>query len=135
MSANYISYNHAPHTKSKSEKETLLRVRTEVLGELARLRELIRSEIDLEIEEGDEQITEHETAAILIAILSQKLDDIDAALAAIDTGEYSRCERCGKTIDAGRLAAKPNARYCITCQSVVEKIIHQNQMMMAKAMA
>lgn len=131
MSTHRMLTNH----KIKPEKEALHRIRAEVASELAHLRELIRSEIDLELEEGDEQITEHETAAILIAILSRKLDDIDASLAAIDAGKYSRCERCGKTIEAGRLAAKPDARYCITCQGVVEKIIHQNQMVLAKEMA
>lgn len=131
MSANCVV---AP-SKFKPEKEKLYRVRAQVTSELSRLRELIRAEIDLDLEEGDEQITEHETAAILIAILSRKLDDIDATLAAIEAGEYSHCERCGKTIDPSRLAAKPDARYCITCQGVVEKIIHQNQMLMEKELA
>lgn len=110
-----------------SDQARLRRQRQEVLAELDYLREEMESEIDFELDEGDEQITEHETAAILIAILEQRVLDIEAALASIATGAYSKCERCGGKIEAERMEAKPDARYCLSCQKVVEKVIHQSQ--------
>ena len=43
----------------------------------------------------------------------QTLIEIDAALQRIEGGTYGQCERCGKPIAAGRLAAIPWARLCI----------------------
>ena len=104
------------------EKAKLMHERNEVVAELEHLREIIKAEVDLEPDEGDEQITEHETAAIVVALLEQKLLDIDAALSAIESGVYSLCERCGSHIEPERLMAKPDARYCLKCQEVVERV-------------
>jgi DnaK suppressor protein len=116
-------------TKSMSSEQTRLQQqRKVVLAELDYLRDEMQTEVDFEPDEGDEQITEHETAAILVAILQQRLLDIEAALAAIAAGKYNHCERCGGQIEPARLMARPDARYCINCQVIVEKVIHQSQM-------
>ena len=57
-------------------------------------------ELDLGLEEGAQQT----------------LDEIDAALARIDTGSYGTCERCGEPIGEARLRAIPWARLCIDDQ-------------------
>lgn len=111
-----------------SDQARLVQQRSEVLAELDYLREEMLSEVNFDPDEGDAQITEHETAVILFTILHQRLLDIEAALAALATGSYSYCERCGRKIEQARLMAKPDARYCIKCQLVVERIIHQAQM-------
>lgn len=49
----------------------------------------------------------------------QQLSLINAALERIEQGRYSRCERCGGTIDAGRLRALPFAATCIDCAAAV----------------
>lgn len=110
------------------EEAQLADARTRIVAELAHLRELIAAEVDLEPDEGDELITEHETAAILVGILEEKLQNVNAALASIRNGGYSFCERCGNQISQERLAAKPDARYCIACQGVVERIIHLHEL-------
>lgn len=46
----------------------------------------------------------------------QILQQIDAALDRLDTGEYGVCLECGEAISPKRLAAIPWARYCIECQ-------------------
>jgi RNA polymerase-binding transcription factor DksA len=115
-------------TKTLSAHQAMLvDEREALLTELSHLRDVIASEVDLEPDEGDEQITEHETAAILLGILELRLLDIDAKLAAIEHGSYSLCERCNRPIEADRLAAKPDARYCIKCQKTVERIVQQHQ--------
>lgn len=45
-----------------------------------------------------------------------RIDDINAALAAIDEGNYGTCQKCGQTIDEDRLEAFPSSVLCITCK-------------------
>ena len=105
----------------KEAETKLFQSRKEALAELDHLQQEIESEIDYDLEEADEQITEHETAAILINILEIKVQDIEAALVAIEMGRYEYCERCGEAIEPERLQAKPDARLCIACQQTSEK--------------
>ena len=50
---------------------------------------------------------------MLVASLTDQLNDVEAALEKIDSGEYGKCETCGKQIGEARLEAMPTARYCI----------------------
>lgn len=50
---------------------------------------------------------------MLVAQLSDQLHDVERALAKIDSGDYGKCETCGKEIAEARLEAMPAARYCI----------------------
>jgi RNA polymerase-binding transcription factor DksA len=50
---------------------------------------------------------------MLVASLSDQLNDVERALAKIDSGEYGKCETCGNEIAEARLEAMPHARYCI----------------------
>ncbi|MCC6454827.1 MAG: TraR/DksA C4-type zinc finger protein [Caldilineaceae bacterium] len=108
-----------------AEQARLHREREVAMEELGRLWEMLQVEIDLEPDEGDAQITEHRTAAILAAMLEHKVQEIDSALFSIEMGQYGACERCGKPVEAERLAAKPHARYCIACQEIVERATHE----------
>jgi DnaK suppressor protein len=103
------------------EETSLFQARKDALDELDHLEQEIKHEVNFEIEEADEQITERETAAILINLLENKVQDIEAALAAIEMGRYAYCERCGEAIEPERLQAKPDARLCIACQQAAEK--------------
>jgi len=50
----------------------------------------------------------------LIKKIRESLDDIE-------TGEFGICERCGKDISIGRLRARPVARHCIKCKTLIER--------------
>jgi DnaK suppressor protein len=104
------------------EQVRLILERAEAQAELNHLRQEMQVEVDFDIDEADVQITEHETAAILAAMLEHKIQDIDSALAAIELGRYEYCERCGQSIEQERLRVKPDARFCVACQQVVERI-------------
>jgi len=57
--------------------------------------------------------------AQLTALLGQarrRVADLDDALRRWDEGTYGRCERCQQPIPPERLAARPSARRCVTCQ-------------------
>ncbi|BCJ48365.1 hypothetical protein GCM10010168_77090 [Actinoplanes ianthinogenes] len=51
----------------------------------------------------------------LLAAARDRIAEVDDALARCDAGTYGICEGCGRPIAAERLAARPFARFCITC--------------------
>jgi DnaK suppressor protein len=67
--------------------------------------------------EGATIAFEREHVAALLEQTREHLTQVDAALSRLDTGQYGRCERCGKPIGAGRLEARPTATTCIDCAS------------------
>lgn len=44
------------------------------------------------------------------------LDEVDAALGRMETGDYGRCTRCGQTIPDDRLEVLPMTAQCMPCQ-------------------
>jgi DnaK suppressor protein len=50
-----------------------------------------------------------------------KLRLVEEALAKIDEGTYGVCERCEEAIPVKRLELLPFTRYCVQCQSELEK--------------
>lgn len=52
---------------------------------------------------------------------SRQLALIDEALLRIDDEEYGPCQNCHKDINPKRLAAIPWARYCLSCQELLEQ--------------
>jgi len=102
--------------------QKLIQERDQALEELNHLRESMRSEVDIDPEEGDTEIYEREKNAVLIAVLERKLKDINAAIHSMEKGEYGICERCDNPIEAGRLEVKPDATLCLNCQREVERL-------------
>lgn len=52
---------------------------------------------------------------------SRQLALIDEALLRIEDEEYGPCQNCQKDINPKRLAAIPWARYCLSCQELLEQ--------------
>jgi RNA polymerase-binding transcription factor DksA len=50
---------------------------------------------------------------LLVASLTDQLRDVERALSKMDSGDYGKCETCGKDIAELRLEAMPAARHCI----------------------
>ncbi len=64
------------------------------------------------------QVTaERGEAEALGAKLKETLDDVEHALAKLDSGDFGTCEGCGEQINPARLEAMPAARHCIDCAS------------------
>jgi len=112
----------ADESKRAPEKARLLEEETQVVEELQHLRDLMLAEVDIEPEEGDAEITEREKNSALIAVLENKLQDIQTALRSIEKGSYGTCARCNKPIEPGRLEVKPDATLCVNCQAEVERL-------------
>ncbi|RNC72323.1 MAG: TraR/DksA family transcriptional regulator [Desulfuromonadales bacterium] len=56
-----------------------------------------------------------------------KLRQIDEALIRIEDDEYGVCEECEEEIPLGRLKVMPFARFCVRCQSDMEKLQAQTK--------
>ena len=52
---------------------------------------------------------------------SRQLALIDEALLRVEDEEYGLCQNCENSINQKRLAAIPWARYCLSCQELVEQ--------------
>lgn len=51
----------------------------------------------------------------------QEFNEVEAALARLDGGDYGLCEDCGVEIAAARLQVQPTAWRCVRCQQRHEK--------------
>lgn len=51
----------------------------------------------------------------------ERLVAINEALALVDQGAYGICVMCEEEIPEARLLAVPTAKYCVSCQSKVER--------------
>jgi DnaK suppressor protein len=61
-----------------------------------------------------------ELSIVQRAQAEKSLEMINAALARIEAGTYGECLNCGQEIGLKRLEAIPWARYCITCQELLD---------------
>jgi DnaK suppressor protein len=51
----------------------------------------------------------------------RELDEIQQAMARLETGSFGVCEICGASISLSRLRAIPWARHCLACQFQQER--------------
>ena len=63
----------------------------------------------------------HERMEALEKVLKSNLEEINLALERIKKRTYGKCQNCGQLIDTDRLAIKPTALYCVTCERKKEK--------------
>ncbi len=107
------------------ERGRLLEEQDRISGAIERLREALKTEVDVDADEGDPDLIEREKNVALLSQLEKKLEGVHAALRLIDKGKYGICERCGKEIAAERLEVRPDATLCVSCQAEVEKLIRR----------
>lgn len=105
-------------------RSRLLDERAEATALLASMRARLAAVVDAAIDDhaDDEHDPEGPTLAVergqLVSQIersSQRIAEIDAATARLDSGTYGRCHRCGDEISEVRLDALPTATACITC--------------------
>jgi DnaK suppressor protein len=108
-------------TSNHSQIEKLKREYAQTFQELTFLRQMLKTEVDLEIDEADPGVHEREVATAVMEDLSRKLQEIENALRNLEKGHYGICEACGEPIDPERLEAIPEAAFCISCKMMVEK--------------
>ena len=107
----------------KQRRERLITEREAAALELTRLRSQMQVEIEHDSDEGDPDVYEREKLLAVIRTMEDKIESLDYALKALDTGQYGTCERCGNEIGAERLKAIPGATLCVKCKAETEKIL------------
>jgi RNA polymerase-binding transcription factor DksA len=100
-------------------QEQLLEERDRVREQLTRLGQGDEASLDFDENFADSgQVTaERGEVEALVASLLDALEDVDRALAKLDSDGYGLCESCGSQIAEARLQAMPTARMCIACAS------------------
>lgn len=89
--------------------------------ELEHLRAAMYSEVDIDPEEGDVEVSERLKNVTLIAMLEKRETALQEALSSVLEGSYGICNRCRKPIGQGRLEARPDAKFCVRCQEEIER--------------
>lgn len=104
--------------------DALARRRTEVAARVDHLRSELgavrraRSENSDDDEHDPEGATMSQLWSQVSGVLDaavRELDELDAALERVASGDYGVCRRCGRRIDPARLEVHPGAALCIDC--------------------
>ena len=74
-------------------------------------------------ETDDDAVADLEASLDIAAVQrdAQELADVVDALARLNSGHYGVCTQCGREIPWPRLAAQPQARRCIECETALER--------------
>ncbi len=108
-------------------RDLLLKMRDDLIKEI---KDKARSESDdtIKTEVGDiYDLASSERDRELNLLISdrdrEKLLEIEDAIKRIDEGTYGVCEECETPIPNERLMIMPFTRYCVSCQSEMEKAL------------
>ncbi len=115
-------------TKKDLEKirEALLAYRDRLSGDLSSIEEEARQageqefSVDHMADHGSDTFF-HDFNLGLIENVGRTLVEIDRALARLDHGTYGKCLLCKEPIPKARLEYLPWARFCVPCQTKIEK--------------
>ncbi len=119
-----------PKNQDEAARKLLLHMREKLLAEV--MEKPIPESLMVTPDIGDEadqagDEASREVSILLTARNKQKLLAIEEALEKIAEGTYGMCEECGERIGSGRLKAMPLARFCVSCQSRLEKEMTQQR--------
>jgi RNA polymerase-binding transcription factor len=105
-------------------KRKLLEMRRDLLGQVER-KKLYSKEVGEDgIPDSGDVAAYSYSKEVLMGLGENertKLRLVEEALAKIDEGTYGVCERCEAVIPVKRLELLPFTRYCVQCQSELEK--------------
>ena len=103
------------------DMERLKAARTQIVAEIRRLQDSIRSEVARDLEEGDPALYEREKNLALLQHLERELEAVEYAISLAEKGVYGICENCGERIDPARLKDIPQATLCLKCKTESER--------------
>lgn len=117
--------------KQDEMKALLLRMKDEILAGISKAMksgsETTTGEPTGDIYDQASSERDRELGLLLNDRERDKLRQIDEALLRIADGEYGICEECEEEIPLGRLKVMPFARFCVRCQSDMEKLQAQTR--------
>lgn len=99
-----------------AEMEEQLRARLADLLERAQvIEDDLRHPLDADWNEQAVDLADDEALEGVDDVLRAEIGQIRSALVRIENGTYGTCAKCGESISAERLAARPIATRCIKC--------------------
>lgn len=101
--------------------ERLKAERNQIVAEIRRLQDSVKSEVERDLEEGDPALYEREKNLALLQNLERELGAVEYALSLAEKGIYGICENCGERIDPARLKVIPQATLCLKCKTGLER--------------
>ncbi|WP_298271696.1 TraR/DksA family transcriptional regulator [Geobacter sp.] len=117
--------------KQEEMKALLLKAKEEILAGISKAMksgsETTTGEPTGDIYDQASSERDRELGLLLNDRERDKLRQIDEALLRIEDGEYGICEECEEEIPLGRLKVMPFARFCVRCQSEMEKLQAQTR--------
>ena len=108
----------------KSLKDNLLRMREDLVRDIARLTKTTSEGTAPDIGDILDSVSEERTRELDLILTDRekkKLLQIDDALDRIEDDSYGLCEECDVKIPKGRLKVMPFAKYCVECQEKLER--------------
>jgi DnaK suppressor protein len=105
-------------------RKNLLAQRRDLFRQAAQTEEELRwfeSDIESEVEERGQEESMVRLLDRLDGRAKAEIEAIDRALFKLGTGQYGRCEQCGKAIPRSRLEALTAAALCMACAQAWEK--------------
>jgi RNA polymerase-binding transcription factor DksA len=110
----------------KSYRVLLMNKRARILGDLAKMESgaLRASGQDPSVDNMADHGTDNYEQDFTLGLMENVegvVQEIDHALARLDDKTFGVCEECGCVIPKPRLQAIPYTRYCVACQSEMEK--------------
>lgn len=108
----------------KSLKDMLLRMREELVREIARRSRESKGKTTQDIGDILDSVSEERSRELDMLLTDrekQKLKQIDDALERIEENLYGLCEECGVKIPKARLKVVPFAKYCVECKEAIER--------------
>ncbi|HEX4169974.1 MAG TPA: TraR/DksA family transcriptional regulator [Bryobacteraceae bacterium] len=106
-------------------KQLLLDKRTDLTREIANFDEDARDSRTAEVEDPIDAVVSSEAKSLAFGgsnTAAEMLEQVDAALQRIETGEYGICVDCGEPIEPKRLEAVPWTPYCLKDQEKHDRI-------------
>jgi|GEM_PF-879178 RNA polymerase-binding transcription factor DksA len=113
-------------------RQLLEEKRAQIEKQVVGLRKKIKKSLDedrvFERNSGDPdsdfitESSEIEKDEMLVHQLESAVEQIDDAVEAINEGYFGICQKCGCSIDKGRLNTIPWAKYCYKCQVELEDV-------------
>lgn len=111
-----------------AHRETLLALRRRLRGSVHRIADAALTGYGVEgtsaspdAADRASETVEQDLALDLLGNTTGALNQIEEALARIDSGTYGQCMRCGAAVPSPRLEAIPYTAFCVDCASRRER--------------
>ena len=82
----------------------------------------LETDVESEVEERGQEERMVQWLDRMDARMKAQIEAIDRALVKLETGQYGKCEACGKDIPQPRLEALPATGCCLSCAETAEAV-------------